>query len=226
MRISESRIRRIIREEARGLLREGPEDRLSIVPADVPPELFIGWMRRAYRKLPQPTGDLRKRFLSVGERAGLEPRITEELTELAIVCLEPGENFPFNIETAADRIVEVLGYDRRRAGRVIMRLREGLAERVLGSQRAAGSYNVFEIAPSVRFLYHLSYDVIGALPRDVAALMKLDRGELERGIDTMDALYVFAEPKDLPATTRRKLMGMVGMGVEGALQAAEIYGMM
>lgn len=225
MRITESRMRRIIREEAQRALQEGV-DRLSILPADVPPELFIGWMRRVHRKLPEPSGDLRRRFMSVCARAGLEPRVAEELTELAIACLEPGESFPFNVETAADRIVEALGYDRRRAGRVIMRLREGLAERVLGSQRTPGSHNVYEIAHGVRFIYALSYDVIGALPRDVAALGKLERDELERGIDTMDALYAFAQPKDLPATTRRKLMGMVGMGVEGALQAAEIYAML
>lgn len=225
MGLSESRFRQIIREEARRALHEGAGG-LSILPADVPPELFSGWLRRAYRKLPQPTGDLRKRFMSVCARAGLEPRIADELTELAIACLGSGESFPFDIETAADRIVEALGYDRRRAGRVIMRLREGLAERVLGSQRAPGSYNVYEIAPSVRFLYHLSYDLIGALPRDVAALMKLERDELERGIDTMDALYAFAETKDLPKATRRKLMMMVSEGVEGALQAAEIYRMM
>lgn len=50
MRISEDRIRRIVREEARGLLGEGV-DRLSILPADVPPELFMGWLRRVHRKL-------------------------------------------------------------------------------------------------------------------------------------------------------------------------------
>ena len=226
MRMNESTIRRIIREEARGLLREGPGDRLSILPADVPPELFIGWMRRAYRKLPGPTGDLRKRFLSVAERAGLEPRVAEELAGFAIACLEPGESFPFDIETAGDRIVEALGYDKRRAGRAITRMRVGLAERVLGDQFNGPRSGGFGIAASVRVLYDLAFEFPRILPGDLAALGRVERDELERGIDTMDALYVFAEPKDLPATTRRKLMGMVGMGVEGALQAAEIYGMM
>ena len=226
MRITERQLRSIVREEAHRLLREGPGDRLSILPADVPPELFIGWMRRAYRKLPQPTGDLRKRFLSVAERAGLEPRIAEELAGFAIACLEPGESFPFDIETAGDRIVEALGYDPRRAGKAIMQMRVGLAERVLGDQFNGPRSGGFGIAASVRVLYDLTHEFPRILPNDLAALGRVDRGELERGIDTMDALYVFAEPKELPATTRRKLMGMVGMGVEGALQAAEIYGMM
>ena len=226
MRITERQLRSIVREEAHRLLREGPGDRLSILPADVPPELFIGWMRRAYRKLPQPAGDLRKRFLSVAERAGLEPRIAEELAGFAIACLEPGESFPFDIETAGDRIVEALGYDKRRAGKAITRMRVGLAERVLGDQFNGPRSGAFGIAASVRVLYDLTFEFPSILPGDLAALGRVERYELERGIDTMDALYVFAEPKDLPATTRRKLMGMVGMGVEGALQAAEIYGMM
>ena len=222
MKISETRIRQIIKE---ALLLED-ESSMSILPPDVPPELFIGWMRRAYRDLPKPTGDLRKRFMSVAQRAGLEPRIAEEVVEFAITCLEPGESFPFDIETAGDRIVEALGYDPRRAGKAIMQMRVGLAERVLGDQFNGPRSGAFGIAASVRVLYDLTFEFPRILPGDLAALGRVERYELERGIDTMDALYVFAEPKDLPATTRRKLMGMVGMGVEGALQAAEIYGMM
>ena len=222
MKISETRIRQIIKE---ALLLED-ESSMSILPPDVPPELFIGWMRRAYRDLPKPTGDLRKRFMSVAQRAGLEPRIAEEVVEFAITCLEPGEDFPFDIETAPKRIVEALGYDPRRSGRIIRQLHTTLAERVLGSQFDAKIHSIFRKAGSVQILFDLSHELGGRLPRDLDALGSVDREDLERGIDTMDALYVFAEPKEIPKSTRQKLMGMVGMGVEGALQAAEIYSML
>ena len=225
MRISESTIRRIIREEAHRLLREGGGGSMSILPGDVPVDLYVGCFRRQHRPHPnwvaRFTPDNRDRLIGLGADSALAQQEAEELADLGIMCMGPGEDFPFSIEGAPVAVIESLGYDPRRARALIESMREGLYEYMgngidvmvfwtLSHGHAAGEFN-------------RTYNRPHGLQPEIKALRGVDRSDLERGIDTMDALYDFTERvRGAPKSMRQKLMRMIGPDGSGLMQAVDI----
>jgi hypothetical protein len=225
MRMNEDRIRGIIREEARRALREGTGD-MSILPADVPVDLFVGFFRRrAGAQHPSWvsafTPSNRERLIKNGINSGLSQGEAEELTELGIMCLGPGKDFPFAVAQAPAAVVESLGYDPRRARNLIDSMRRDLYEHMgksvsslifyyLHHGHAAGELNRQHNRPR-------------GLRPEIEALQAIDRTELERGVELMDSLYDFTERvKGAPKSTRQKLMRMIGPDGSGLMQAVEI----
>ena len=225
MRITESRVRRIVREEAHRVLREGGDGGMSILPGDVPVDLYVGCFRRRARPHPNWesafTPGNRERLIGLGVDSALSQQEAEELADLAIMCVGPGEGFPFSIERAPTVVVEALGYDPRRARELIDSMRSGLYEYMgksvdftvfsrLSHGHAAGEFNRQHNTPQ-------------GLRPEIKALRGVDRADLERGIDTMDSLYDFTERvRPAPKSMRQKLMRMIGPDGSGLIQAVDI----
>ena len=224
MRITESTIRRIVREEARRALRESAGG-MSILPGDVPVDLYVGCFRRRARPHPNWesafTPGNRERLIGLGVDSALAQQEAEELADLGIMCMGPGEDVPFSIEGVPVAVIESLGYDPRRARALIESMREGLYEDMgngidvmvfwtLSHGHAAGEFN-------------RTYNSPHGLQPEIKALRGVDRADLERGIDTMDALYDFTERvRGAPKSMRQKLMRMIGPDGSGLMQAVDI----
>jgi len=219
MRIIESRIRRIIREEARRALHESTGN-MSILPADVPVDLFVGCFRRRVivpsMWVSHFTPSNRERLIKNGINSGLSQGEAEELTELGIMCLGPGKDFPFAVAEAPAAVVESLGYDRHRARKLIESMR-----RVLYDRMSTVNGNLW---------HHAYFDVFARLdwagaptPPNIKLFQAADRTDLENVIELMDSLYDFTERvRSAPKSTRQKLMRMIGPDGSGLMQAVEI----
>jgi len=225
MRISESRIRRIIREEARRALHESAGG-MSILPPDVPVDLYVGFFRRrAGAQHPSWVSAFtpanRERLVGLGIASALEQEEAEELADLGIMCIGPGEDFPFGIERAGVAVVESLGYDPRRARNLIDSMRRDLYERMGKSVSSLIFYYLHHGHAAGEF--NRQYNRPRGLRPEIEALQAIDRTELERVIDTMDSLYDFTKRvKGAPKSTRQKLMKMIGPDGSGLMQAVEI----
>jgi hypothetical protein len=225
MRLSEDRIRRIVREEAQRVLRESAGD-MSILPADVPVDLYVGFFRRrAGVQHPNWTSAFtpanRERLIKNGVDSALSQQEAEELANLGIMCIGPGEDFPFGIERAGVAVVESLGYDPRRARNLIDSMRRDLQERMGKSVSSLIFYYLHHGSAAGEF--NRQYNTPRGLRPEIEALQAIDRTDLERGIELMDSLYDFTERvKDAPKSTRQKLMRMIGPDGSGLMQAFEI----
>jgi hypothetical protein len=225
MRLSEDRIRRIVREEAQRVLREGAAG-MSILPPDVPVDLYVGCFRRRVGVLHPNwvsafTPANRERHVGLGVASELSQEEAEELADLGIMCVGPGEVFPFGIERAPVAVVESLGYDPRRARNLIDSMRGDLYERMGKSASLSIFYDLHHGHAAGEF--NRQYNRPRGLRPEIEALRAVDRADLERGIEMMDSLYDFTERvKGAPKSTRQKLMRMIGPDGSGLMQAVEI----
>jgi len=225
MAISESRIRRIIREEARRALREGAGS-MSILPGSGMVDLYVGCFRRRAGVLHPNwvsafTPANRERLVKLGVASELSQEEAEELADLGIMCMGPGEVFPFGIERAPIAVVESLGYDPRRARNLIDSMRRDLYEHMGKSASLSIFYDLHHGHAAGEF--NRQYNRPRGLRPEIEALRAVDRADLGWGIDTMDSLYDFTERvKDAPKSTRQKLMRMIGPDGSGLMQAVEI----
>jgi len=225
MRISEDRIRGIIREETRRVIREGTGD-MSILPGAGVVDLYVGCFRRRRGTLHPAWGSAftpgnRERLVKLGVASALEQEEAEELADLGIMCMGPGEDFPFGIERAPVAVVESLGYDPRRARKLIDSMREGLHEYMGKSVSSLIFFNLHHGHAAGEF--NRQHNTPRGLRPEIEAMRAVDRADLERGIDIMDSLYDFTERvRDAPKSTRQKLMRMIGPDGSGLMQAVEI----
>lgn len=223
MRISESRIRRIIREEARRALHESAGS-MSILPPDVPVDLFVGYFRRVDHEsymlgTRAYTPDNRERLIKNGIDSGLSQQEAEEAADLGIMCMGPGEGFPFGEKGAPRAVVESLGYDPRRARGLIESIRKDLRERV----GATAGLSIFFDLHYRHSTGEITYLPRGGVRAEIEALQAVDRTDLENVIELMDSLYDFTERvRSAPKSTRQKLMRMIRPDGSGLMQAVEI----
>ena len=199
---------------------------MSILPPDVPAELYVDCFRRLFKTSPgwseKFTPDRRERLIEIGLDSSLSQKEAEELADLGIMSMGPGEDFPFGIDKAPGVVIEALGYDPIRAKKLISRIKVQMYESIapgvsplifstLAHGHAAGQFN-------------RDYNTPRGMKPDIEKLQKINRGDLEEAIRLMDSLYEMSiNMKEIPKSKRQQLMKIIGPDGSGFLQALEIY---
>jgi hypothetical protein len=221
MRISESTIRRIIREEARRALREG-HDRMSILHPGVTPEEFA----RSYRRFWGSGAAVGKSWQDMDwlrdpryQDAGLSEETMREIERLVIMCEGPGDEFPLRFSTLGAYVSAALGDEGGKTGefrRAVVASADEFDESIISNAEDWRFINFVPFGPMNDF----------AIRRGINAVGSLDSEALERRFNFMSSMDVFLEQKELDPDILEKLRSLAAAGGEGLMQAADLYGML
>ena len=221
MRMNESTIRRIIREEARRALREG-HDRMSILHPGVTPEEFA----RSHRRFWGSGAATGKSWQSMDwlrdpryQDAGLSEETMRAVEELVTMCEGPGDEFPLSFSTLGRVVSAALGAEGGKFGEF---------GRAVTASAGEFDESIISNSEDWRFITFVPFGPMNdfVIRRGINAVGSLDSEALERRFNFMSAMDVFLEQKELDPDTLEKLRSLATTGGEGLMQAADLYGML
>ena len=217
MRITETQIRRIIREELESVM----GDKMSILPPDVSPELFVkaykitaGTIQGIYKSVYDKNFD-KSRYLDsltikspYTNQQDLSQQEAEEAIKLLQMCVESEE-----YENSYTKIIEAT---RKVLTKNINPLLEQISRTYFLNKGTPNKFvNMTLYAPYSR----MTQIFIKEMKNDINAEI------LENQINLLTSLQNFIEPKQLSRSTLTKLKRMA-IDPEGLIQAAELYFML
>jgi hypothetical protein len=217
MKITEKQLRKIIREE----LQDVTSDKMSILPPDVSPELFV----KAFKMF--HGGELQDKYVnryngrfdtghwlrsltapdSYTGKSNLTQQETEEALKLLEMCIE-GEQYDY-------------GY-----WQIVQAIRNLFKKTSDNAIRDVGD-TYFMTGSNLGVITHLLYAPWSTMTHDKISNLKnkITSDELQTQIDILNSLKAFTEPKQLSRSTILKLKKMA-TDPAGLLQAAQLYEML
>ena len=217
MRITEAQIRRIVREELENVM----GDKMSILPPDVSPELFVKAYKMYYgseqiKRLVDlyharfDTGQYLRSLTAPDSYTGksnLTQQEAEEALKLLEMCME-GEQYDY-------------GY-----WQIVQAIRNLFKKTSDNAIRDVGD-TYFMTSSNLGVISHILYAPWSNMTHDKISNLKnkITSDELQTQIDILNSLKAFTEPKQLSRSTILKLKKMA-TDPAGLLQAAELYSML
>ena len=217
MKITEKQLRKIIREE----LQDVTSDKMSILPPDVSPELFVKAYKMYYgseqiKRLVDlyharfDTGQYLRSLTTPDSYTGksnLTQQEAEEALKLLEMCME-GEQYEY-------------GY-----WKIVQAIRNLFKKTSDNAIRDVGD-TYFMTSSNLGVITHLLYAPWSNMTHDKISNLKnkITSDELQTQIDILNSLKAFTEPKQLSRSTILKLKKMA-TDPAGLLQAAELYSML
>lgn len=218
---NESTLRLLVRS----LLRESAGS--SLLPPGVTHDFFVAWYRRCGdRRHSVNVPNVTKRLVGIG----FSPEEAAELANLAADCLDPSYPVPKTTKsTAKSTISQAL-----RPGVAPLALIKKTIEREDFGTRLLWMFVSFFMMVSANqegtdetsgagLMPHTSpEDLVYKMIRDeiVSKFPNIRREDMEREMEFYEAISAFEEPKKVPVRNLRRLLVQ---GVDGILQAAQLY---
>ena len=217
MRITEAQLRRIIREE----LESVTGDKMSILPPDVSPELFVKAFKMYYGKGIKEkyvnrydarfdTGQWLRSLTRVDDYTGkshLTQQEAEEALKLLEMCIK-GEQYEF-------------GYWE------ILHAIRNLFKKTADNAMRDINDTYFSTSKNLLVISHILYGPHSNMTHNKIIEMKNDFNaeDLQNQIDILNSLKVFTEPKQLSRSNLLKLKRLA-VDPQGVFQAAQLYEML
>jgi hypothetical protein len=215
MRITEAQIRRIVREELESVM----GDKMSILPPDVSPELFVkaykitaidqGIFKSLYDKNFDKSRYLNSLTIKSAytNQQELSEQEAEEAIKLLQMCVDSEE-----YENSYRNIIEA-------TRKVLTKNINPLLEQIFSTYYTKGTPNKFVSMTLYAPYSKMTQIFIKEMKNDINA------EDLENQINLLTSLQNFIEPKQLSRSTLTKLKRMA-IDLEGLIQAAELYSML
>jgi len=216
MRITEAQIRRIVREELENVM----GDKMSILPPDVSPELFVkaykitaidqGIFKSLYDKNFDKSRYLNSLTIKSAytNQQELSQQEAEEAIKLLQMCVESEE-----YENSYRNIIEA-------TRKVLTKNINPLLEQITRTYFLnKGTPNKFVNATLYAPYSKMTQILIKEMKNDINAEI------LENQINLLTSLQNFIKPKQLSRSTLTKLKNLA-IDLEGLIQAAELYSML
>jgi len=215
MRITEAQIRRIVREELENVM----GDKMSILPPDVSPELFVkaykitaidqGIFKSLYDKNFDKSRYLNSLTIKSAytNQQELSQQEAEEAIKLLQMCVDSEE-----YENSYRNIIEA-------TRKVLTKNINPLLEQIFSTYYTKGTPNKFVSMTLYAPYSKITQIFIKEMKNDINAEI------LENLINLLTSLQNFMEPKQLSRSTLTKLKRMA-IDPVGLIQAAELYSML
>ena len=221
MKVSESQLRLLVRS----LLRESAGS--SLLPPGVDHDFFVAWYRRCgSNRITVNVPNVTKRLVGVG----VSPEGAAELAKLAADCLDPSYPVPTTTKkTAASTIsrgirpglsalnlikktIERENFGTRTAWAFVSCFMSEEASREAPSNPVAAGW-----MPAAR-----DEDILYKVAKEAAVdhFPKIRREDIEREMNFVESVSAFEEVKEVPVRNLRRLLVQ---GIDGIMQAAELY---
>jgi len=215
MRITEAQIRRIVREELENVM----GDKMSILPPDVSPELFVkaykitaidqGIFKSLYDKNFDKSRYLNSLTIKSAytNQQELSQQEAEEAIKLLQMCVDSEE-----YENSYRNIIEA-------TRKVLTKNINPLLEQIFSTYYTKGTPNKFVSMTLYAPYSKITQIFIKEMKNDINA------EDLENQINLLTSLQNFIKPKQLSRSTLTKLKNLA-IDLEGLIQAAELYSML